>query len=344
MRRNAELAEIGVARSLVEAALEIIDGFQLRGLRGDKAEHDALITLRQQSQGLETARPLGVVFHEVDIDACLIEDRVGGRVVRAVGGPGGLVVAATQVHRYDEVVGTTVDGVVHHPRVLPDEPVRVDTLRLLLGPMLRVAQIGEEDVVHLKIPAAGLVEGVHRLAIGPRYVGEEHVEIGIFGRMNVAQRSPEVTRTRARYRDLGQHGRDRDQVAEVAEHRVVVRKVDLPRDRREDRAEREPVKLDAHVAFLQLQAAQSAHEVVVPERAPVFAVGDRLQAHSLLHPDRVPDRLVFDGPQLAAGVEPVRSEAVRTVADPGFVHAFGAEEAPDMVGPKRWGGWHDDFL
>ena len=47
---------------------------------------------------------------------------------------------------------------------LPIQPVRVKPLRLLQGADLRVTEVGEEDIVHLQIAAAAIVERPHRLA------------------------------------------------------------------------------------------------------------------------------------------------------------------------------------
>jgi hypothetical protein len=56
--------------------------------------------------------------------------------------------------------------------------------------------------------------------------------------------------------------------------------------------------------------------------------------------NRFADRLV--SPQLAAGMESMGPEPVRTMPDSGLMHAFGTEQATDMVGPERWGRWHGD--
>jgi hypothetical protein len=61
-----------------------------------------------------------------------------------------------------------------------------------------------------------------------------------------------------------------------------------------------------------------------------------------LHPDGVSDRFVLHGTQLAAGVESIWSEAVSVVPDPRFVHAFGAQQAADMIGSERRRRWHGD--
>ena len=47
------------------------------------------------------------------------------------------------------------------------------------GAVLRVAQIGEKDVVHLQVAATGVIEGPHRLFIGGGYICCQYFDIGI---------------------------------------------------------------------------------------------------------------------------------------------------------------------
>src|SRR5580693_2661277 len=60
---QAELVERHVFRRFVDAALEVVRGFELRALCGDQAQHH-LLARRHETQRLEPAGPLIVEFEE----------------------------------------------------------------------------------------------------------------------------------------------------------------------------------------------------------------------------------------------------------------------------------------
>src|SRR5436190_15113056 len=64
LRREAELIEVDVPRGLVDAALELVLGFERPALRGDEPEHDHL-ALGHETQRREAAGAVAVVFHEI---------------------------------------------------------------------------------------------------------------------------------------------------------------------------------------------------------------------------------------------------------------------------------------
>ena len=96
---------------------------------------------------------------------------------------------------------------------------------------------------------------------------------------------------------------------------MVVGKVEAGGDGRKDRPQLHAVKLHAGIPLDELEAGQSAHEIVVPEGTAHLAVGDRLQADAFLHGDHVPDGLVFNRLQFVTGAETIRPEALRVIAD-----------------------------
>ena len=93
---QAQLVQGDVLRGLVDAALEVVGGFQVRALGGDQAEDD-LLALRDEAEGLEAAGALVVVLQEEPVHVELREQGLGHEVVPARGGPGGAEVAAAQV-------------------------------------------------------------------------------------------------------------------------------------------------------------------------------------------------------------------------------------------------------
>ena len=59
--------ERGEFRRLVDAPLDVVLLLQRAALRGDEAEHDDLVALRQEPQRLEAAGALGIVFEEIAV-------------------------------------------------------------------------------------------------------------------------------------------------------------------------------------------------------------------------------------------------------------------------------------
>src|SRR5690606_2626804 len=97
VRRQGELLEGGVLRRLVDAALEVVLGFQGAELGRDQAQHHDLAA-RQEAQGPEIAAAVIVVFHEIRIQMHFRQQRLGHGLVVALGRVGALEIAAAQVH------------------------------------------------------------------------------------------------------------------------------------------------------------------------------------------------------------------------------------------------------
>ena len=199
---------------------------------------------------------------------------------------GGAEIAPTHMHAYHHVVRAVLDRLAHHPGIAFDQPVGIDALFCLARAVFGIAEIGKEDVVHLQIPATGLVELGHRIAVGGRQIIEDRLWIlFVVLRVNVIGRSAEMAAGGTRNRDFWHYvGMLRNEF-EVFQHRVIVGKAQLVDDRWEDWAQFDACELDTFFAFLQFQSVQHAHEVIMPKRSAGFAVGHGLQPGILLHAD-----------------------------------------------------------
>jgi hypothetical protein len=96
------MARGGLAYAL-DAALEVVFGFQDRGLGGDQAEHDHLAG-GHEARRLEGAGSFVVVLEEVAVGLQAGEHRLGDEVVAARAEPRGAVVAAAHVHGHGQAV------------------------------------------------------------------------------------------------------------------------------------------------------------------------------------------------------------------------------------------------
>src|SRR5689334_15384426 len=96
--RQAKLIEGDVARRLVDAALDLVLLLQRAALRGDEAEHQLLLALGKESQRLEAAGAIGVVFKEIAVDLDRVEQPLGHRLVATLRDPGGTEIAAARMH------------------------------------------------------------------------------------------------------------------------------------------------------------------------------------------------------------------------------------------------------
>ncbi len=331
MRRDAKLVDVAIFRCFVELGPEPVDLFQLGRLGCDEAGQHPLLALGQQFQRLQPAGAVGVVFHEEDVDAGG-KDRFRRQVIGTLGRVGGPEIAPAHVHADRHVGRAVLDRLAQHPGIALDQPVGIHPGGDLVGPVLGVAQIGEEDVVHLQVPAPGLVELCHRLPVGRGDVVEQRLRIFlVFRRVNILGRGAEVAARRAGDRDLGRHAGVRRDEPEMVQHRMIVGKIQLAGDCREDRAQLDAGELHALVAFVQVEAGQHPHEIVVPEGPPCLAVGDGLEADVFLHPDDVRNRRVLDLVQVR-GSDGLFLEMLLAGPDDGV----GAKKAADVIGAKGW--------
>ena len=189
---------------------------------------------------------------------------------------------------------------MHHLGVAADEPVRVLALRLALLADLGIAEIGEEDVVHLEVPATGRIERIDGLLVGRR----DGVEIGfsvvlVFGDGDVLLGDAEMDRARAGDRNLRRHLRVGGDEFEMLEHRMVRGEVERPADDRHVGLCGGSVELDAATFALDdVEAGEHPHEVEMPPGPAEFAIGHGLEPGGFLHPDDIDDGLVLDALEL----------------------------------------------
>ena len=156
------------------------------------------------------------------------------------------------------------------------------------------AEIGPGGVVELQIAAAGVVERLHRLAIGRRQVGEDRVVV----RIGLLVDGGVGSRRKCSTVGDGMHIFGITFVLslhelEVLEHRVVA-EVDLASDADALRLGLHALELDAVIHLVDLDVVEAVVEIVMPEHAAVFAVGRALQADLFLLLDDLRDFLVLD--------------------------------------------------
>ena len=165
---------------MVDAALQLVLGLELAQLGRDQPQHHHL-ALRHEAQRLEIARALVVVFEEISGDVHAVEQGLGHRLVAALGNPGALEVAATEMHAHRHVLGARLDRIIYQLSVGRRQRRRIlaDVLDLLA--QVWIAEIGEIDLVDLQIAAAGGGQVLDLLVVDPRQIGIEvaHVRIGL---------------------------------------------------------------------------------------------------------------------------------------------------------------------
>ena len=177
-------------------------------------------------------------------------------------------------------------------------------------PHHRVAQVGEVGVVELDVPAPGGVERGDLVAVAPRQIGEEVVEIGVRLDVDAGTAAPEVHHRGRRDRDLRRRRRHRGEVLEVGDLDVA----DVPQRADDGQLRRRHVHGLGGVrargdAAADGDAVELLEEVEVEPCPAELAVGHRSHPDRLQLPHGVGDRLVLDGAQLV-GAD--RSPAARS--------------------------------
>ena len=178
LRRQAKILQRHVLRRFVDALLQDVLGLERAGLGGDQAEHHVL-ALRQARERGEAAGALAVVLHEEALDVGR-EHAVEHFVLVGAGGePGAAEIAAAGVHRDAQALRAVFQRGVDRVRVSELQPGRVVAVGAEVLAHLRIAQIGEADVVELQVRAAGVGEVADRLAPGGARVLPEFREIRV---------------------------------------------------------------------------------------------------------------------------------------------------------------------
>ena len=231
------------------------------------------------------------------------------RVVAALKGVGGVVVAAADVSVDHEVCRLALQGGVVDGHAQPGDLLDVHRAHAGLCHEVAVAVDAPGAVVKLHVAATGGVEvGQHR-AIGGGNVGDEL----LVGGVDRAQAL--LLAVAAVQDDLGVGlGRRRDGLTghlpllferlhklEVFHKRVALAR-DLARDHGRVGGGLLVVELVTRARGATLDALEPPHEVQVPVAAAELAIGDDVQARRLLLGNQVADGLVLDGAQ-GAGVD-----------------------------------------
>src|SRR5262249_42423537 len=266
---------------LVDAPLDVGLLFERARLGRHEPEHHGLVALGHEAQRLETPRAVSVVFEEIAVVVDPTKQELRDRLIAAFGNPGRAEIAAAHVGGHRHVAGAAFERLVDYARVDLRQLVDIlAALARLLQLFLR-AQIGPYRVVELQVLAARIGKRAHRLAVGGAEVVEEgvHVRIDVFA--DASAPAAEMQHARARDRHLARTSRVRLEKLEMLEHRVAV-EVELADDAHGPRLGLHAVELDAMVGDVSLDAGEPLEEIEMPPRAPVLAVGDRLEAYSFL--------------------------------------------------------------
>ena len=205
-----------------------------------------------------------------------------------------------------------------------------------LGALRRVVEVGQRGVVELQVGAAESAQAGDLVGVGGGQVGPELLDVGVDRRVEHGGAAAVVHHVRRRDRLLG-HGRghlrlgEREVLAEDGAVQVDLA-VDVQRGGRALDVARRVMELHFQVAGRLGHAAEGIDEVHVPGGAAELPVGGRLQAHLLLHPHRLGDLHVLDGPQVSRR-DPAGGEVVA-----GLVQARRAQQAANVVGAERRAG------
>ena len=332
MRGQAELVERSESRRLLDAPLDVVLLFERAALGCHQPEHDAFFALRQEAQRLEAAGAVGVVFEEIAVEVHRTEQPLGDRLVAALRHPGRAEIAAAHMGGDRHVRGLGGERRVDHILVDLRQVVR-HRHALARGRHLgRRAQIGPDRVVELQIAAAEVVERFDGLLVDLAEIGKEAVHIRIDVLRDAVLRQPEMHDRRGRnahFRHDLHVRRNPAQEAEVAEHRVARRKIELAGDPIAFRPRLDAAELDSVRKRDLFTARQPPKEIEVPPGAPVLAVGRELEPDVLLPPDDLDDLLILAVGQFLGGDSALFPEFPRRL------DLFAAQDRAHVVGAER---------
>src|SRR6267378_689130 len=281
LRRNRELIQGHEFSCFFQPTLDVVLFLQFAGLRGDDANHHDLVALWQIPQRLEAAGAFGIIFEEIAVVVGAGQHGLRHRLITAGRNPGGAEIAAADM-RGDGHVGRPLgDRIVDHTGIDFLQAIGIVAVLARLLQFILRAEIGPHGVIELQIAAAGVVERLHRLAIGLCEVLEENVEIGIHLFRDRPAAAAEMQHRWRGDRHLRHHMRDLAlplQELEMRQHRMIVGEIQLA-----DHAYRVVPGLDARelntlVGVEQFAAGELCEKVEMPPRAAEFAVGRKLQA------------------------------------------------------------------
>src|SRR6516164_6160599 len=339
LRAQCELLQRGMLARLVDATLELLLRFEFAALGRDQTE-DGHLAPGQKTQRFEAARARAVVFEKIAIHVDFVEDELGDRLVAAVRHPRAGEIAAAKVHARRHVPRPILDRGIEELGVGPRQPGRIlaDIGDLLA--QLRIAQVGEVDLVDLQIAAAGRGEVADFLAVDTGKIVVEGVDVGIGLGIDRAASAPEMHDRWRRERDLRRRPRDGCEKFEIVdEDSLAVGPRELAGDLHGRRAV-QAVAFGRMKAYRELgrdhsRIAEFQHEISVPGVAVVFAVGDELEPELLLQSYHLTDCDLLDTLELGIG-DLFFLRLLARVDESG-----GPDEAADMLGAEgRLGAFH----
>ena len=282
LRRQRELIQRREFGGLLQPALDVVLFLQLAGLGGDDADHHDLVALRQIAQRLEAAGAVGIIFQEIAVVIGAGQHGLGHRLVAAGRNPGRAEIAAADMRRDHHVGRPLGDRVVDDAGVDFLQAVGiVAALARLLQFILR-AEIGPYRVVELQIAAAGVVERLHRLAVGLAEIRDRTLRDRDRPSCEIDLRPPRKCSTAGD--GIVIFGRDMGDVAcffrnlKWSSIGWSSGKSSLPITRMASCRVCTPANWMPSVGVKQLAAGQMAEKVEMPPRAAELAVGRELQA------------------------------------------------------------------
>src|SRR5215831_8493218 len=339
LRAQCELLQRGMLARLVDATLELVLRFELGALGRDQTE-DGYLVPGQKTQWFKAAGARAVILEKIAVHVDFVENELSDRLVAAVRHPRAGEIAAAQMHAYRHVTRPILDRGIEELGVGPRQRGRVLADIGDSFAQLRIAQIGEVDLVDLQIETAGCGEIADFLAVDTGKIVVEGIDVGIGLGIDCAASAPEMHHSWRRERDLRRRPRDGCEKFEIVDEdsaavgprelagylhgRRAVQAVACGRMK----AYRELGRDHSHVAEFQ-------HEISVPGVAVVFAVGDELEPEFLLQSYHLTDCGMLDTLELGIG----DLFFLRLLAR--VDESSGSDEAADMLGAeRRFGAFH----
>ena len=308
--------------------------FQFGRLGAHQAEHGRLAR-RQEAQGPEIARPLGIVFQEERVDIEPAEQPLRDGLVAALGHPHALQVAPAHMEADEGVVAPFAHAVVDEADIGVGQFVGILAARHDRRPCRVVAIAGQRGIVELDIAAAGLFQIGDFLPEDGDEIGEEVVPAVIDRRVEAAVAQPEMQHRGRCDGDFGNALRPErgDKFVIAGDDGPPARQPALGIGRRRH-AVFLALRMEAEDALrLQPHPVQRFRQAARPDPAPELPVGDRGQAELVLKRDDLPDAIVLD-----VDIGPV-VERAGLVRPGGVQQPAGPHETPDMLDPEgRTGG------
>jgi hypothetical protein len=276
-------------RRFVDAALQRVFAFQHRRLRGNETENYAL-AWRHEAKRREVARPRRVVLQAIDVGIQAIEQRVGDRLVAALGHPCALEVATAEMDRHAHVFRLPGEAIVEEARIALGQRVGVLPPRSDVVACVQVAIAGQRRVVELQVSAALLRQLGDLLPVQADEIRQIRFPVGV--RLRV-----EGPRTEEPMHDVGRgDGRLRHPpFYHALQEAIVVGDDALPPAqpllgvRRGGDAQHPARVAEAERAVAQAEALHRVDESRRPAAPAELAVAYARQAERFLESDDLPD-------------------------------------------------------